>query len=127
MLFFGLTFAPVVEELTFRGFLLPGLLNAFHWFADRELISDNAVKWIGIPVSILLTSFGFAFMHSPQVAHAWGPLVLIGAVSVILCIVRLAMDSVAAGVLVHAAYNFTLFAGVLYQTGGFRHLEKLTS
>ena len=26
------------------------------------------------------------------------------------------MNSVAAGVIVHAAYNFTLFAGVLYQT-----------
>jgi CAAX protease family protein len=37
------------------------------------------------------------------------------------------MNSVAAGVIVHAAYNFTLFAGVLYQTGGFRHLDKLTS
>lgn len=127
MLVFGLTVAPLLEELAFRGFLLPGLVNGFRWFADRELISDNAVKWIGVPVSILLTSFGFALMHSPQVSHAWGPLVLIGSVSVVLCIVRLAMNSVAAGVVVHAAYNFTLFAGVLYQTAGFRHLERLTS
>jgi len=40
--------------------------------------------------------------------------------------VRLTMNSVAAGVVVHAAYNFTLFAAVLAETGGFRHLEKLT-
>ena len=127
MLIFGLTVAPLLEELAFRGFLLPGLVNSFQWFADRGAISKSAVKWIGIPVSVLLTSLGFAFMHSPQVSHAWGPLVLIGTVSIILCIVRLALDSVAAGVVVHAAYNFTLFAGVLYQTDGFRHLDKLTS
>jgi hypothetical protein len=126
MLIFGLTVAPLLEELAFRGFLLPGLVNSFRWIADRGAISEDAAKKIGIPVSILLTSAGFAYMHSPQVSHAWGPLVLIGAVSIVLCIVRLAMDSVAAGVVVHAAYNFTLFAGVLYQTGGFRHLEKLT-
>ena len=127
MLVFGLTVAPLLEELAFRGFLLPGLLNSFRWFADRGSISQRAANWLGLPVSILLTSAGFAWMHSPQVSHSWGPLVLIGTVSIILCIVRLAMNSVAAGVIVHAAYNFTLFAGVLYQTGGFRHLDKLTS
>lgn len=126
MLIFGLTAAPLLEELAFRGFLLPGLLNAFRWFGDRGTISPNAVKWTGIPVSIGLTSLLFAFMHSPQVSHAWGPLVLIGCVSIVLCVVRLAMNSVMAGVLVHAAYNFTLFAGVLYQTAGFRHLERLS-
>jgi uncharacterized protein len=125
MLIFGLTAAPLLEELAFRGFLLPGLVNSFRWLADRGSISENAASWIGIPVSILITSIGFAFMHSPQVSHAWGPLLLIGTVSIVLCIVRLAMNSVAAGVVVHAAYNFTLFAGVLYQTGGFRHLERL--
>ncbi len=127
MLVFGLTVAPLLEELAFRGFLLPGLVNIFRWISDRGAISEGAANRIGVPVAILLTSAGFAYMHSPQVSHAWGPLVLIGAVSVVLCIVRLVMNSVAAGVVVHAAYNFTLFAGVLYQTGGFRHLEKLTS
>lgn len=126
MLVFGLTAAPLLEELAFRGFLLPGLLNAFRWFSDRSIIPESASKWIGIPVSIVLTSIAFAFMHSPQVSHAWGPLLLIGLVSVVLCIVRLAMNSVMAGAIVHAAYNFTLFAGVLYQTSGFRHLDKLT-
>ncbi|HTV04049.1 MAG TPA: CPBP family intramembrane glutamic endopeptidase [Acidobacteriaceae bacterium] len=126
MLVFGLTVAPMLEELAFRGFLLPGLINSFRWFGDRGIIPQPAADRIGIPISILLTSLGFAYMHSPQVSHAWGPLLLIGIVSVVLCIVRLTMNSVAAGVIVHAAYNFTLFAGVLYQTSGFRHLEKLT-
>ncbi|MGH9586663.1 MAG: lysostaphin resistance A-like protein, partial [Acidobacteriaceae bacterium] len=127
MLVFGITAAPLLEELAFRGFILPGFVNAFRWFSDHGAIPESAAKFIGIPVSILLTSIAFAFMHSPQVSHAWGPLLLIGLVSVVLCIIRLAMNSVMASVLVHAAYNFTLFAGVLYQTGGFRHLERLTS
>lgn len=127
MLVFGLTVAPMLEELAFRGFLLPGLINTFRWFGDRGILPSPAADRIGVPISILITSLGFAYMHSPQVSHAWGPLLLIGIVSVVLCIVRLATNSVAAGVIVHAAYNFTLFAGVLYQTGGFRHLEKLTS
>jgi CAAX protease family protein len=127
MLVFGLTVAPMLEELAFRGFLLPGLINSFRWFGDRGIIPQPTADRIGVPFSILLTSLGFAYMHSPQVSHAWGPLLLIGIVSVVLCIVRLAMNSVAAGVIVHAAYNFTLLAGVLYQTDGFRHLEKLTS
>jgi membrane protease YdiL (CAAX protease family) len=54
-----------------------------------------------------------------------GAVLLIGCVSVILCIVRLATDSVAAGVVVHACYNLTLFSGLLYQTDWFRHLDKL--
>jgi uncharacterized protein len=126
MLIFGVTAAPLLEELAFRGFLLPGLINCFRWLARKGAISERAARWVGIPASILVTSLGFALMHSAQVSHAWGPLVLIGTVSVVLCIVRLRMNSVASGVVVHAAYNFTLFAAVLAETGGFRHLEKLT-
>jgi len=126
MLIFGVTAAPMLEELAFRGFLLPGLINFFRWMARKGTISEDAARLVGVPVSVLLTSFGFALMHSAQVSHAWGPLVLIGTVSIVLCIVRLKMNSVAAGVVVHAAYNFTLFAAVLAETGGFRHLEKLT-
>lgn len=131
MLVFGLTAAPLLEELAFRGFLLPGLINFFRWIfcrgtGDGMTISERSADRVGVPLAIALTSIAFAFMHSPQVSHAWGPLVLIGFVSIVLCVVRLLMNSVAAGVIVHAAYNFTLFAGVLYQTDGFRHLNKLT-
>lgn len=126
MLVFGLTAAPLLEELAFRGFLLPGFINLFRWFGARLDASEQTADRIGVPIAIALTSIAFAFMHSPQVSHAWGPLILIGFVSIVLCVVRLMMNSVAAGVIVHAAYNFTLFAGVLYQTGGFRHLDRLT-
>lgn len=125
MFIFGVTAAPMLEELAFRGFLLPGFVNAFRWLARKDDISPATVKWIGVPVSVVLTSIPFALLHSPQVSHAWAPLVLIGLVSVVLCVVRLLLDSLAASTVVHAAYNFTLFAGILVQTGGFTHLDKL--
>lgn len=127
MLLFGVTAAPMTEELAFRGFLLPSLINLFRW-AERRGFSTKAVtRYMGIPISILLTTIPFALLHATQVSDAWGPLLLIATVSVILCIVRLVTDSVAAGAVVHAAYNFVLFAGVLMQTSGFQHLHKLAS
>ncbi len=125
MMIFGITLAPLTEELAFRGFLLMSLVNFFRWLQRRGAIDEAAVRSVGIPISIAVTSLAFAMVHSGQVSHSWGPLLLIGMVSVVLCIVRLAMDSVAAGVVVHAAYNFTLFAALLVQTDGFRHLQKL--
>jgi membrane protease YdiL (CAAX protease family) len=126
MFVFGVTCAPLFEELCFRGFLLPAFVNAFRWLSLKGDLSPQAVRRVGYPVSALLTSLPFALMHSPQVSHAWGPLALIGLVSLVLCAVRLRLNSLAGSTIVHAAYNFTLFAGMLIATDGFRHLEKLT-
>jgi membrane protease YdiL (CAAX protease family) len=126
MLVFGVTFAPALEEMAFRGFLLPGFVHAFDWLVRKGDITVETRRWVGVPVSVVLTSVPFALMHAPQVSHAWGPLVLIGLISVMLCVVRLLLDSLAASVLVHAAYNLTLFLGILVETGGFRHLDKLS-
>jgi membrane protease YdiL (CAAX protease family) len=125
LMIFGVTLAPLTEELAFRGFLLPGLINIFRWFERRGSISQSAVRFVGIPLAIVVTSILFARMHAEQVSNSWGPILLIGCVSVILCIVRLRTDSVAAGVVVHSCYNLTLFSGLLYQTDWFRHLDKL--
>ena len=125
MFVFGITGAPLFEELFFRGFLLPGFLNAFRWLVRKGDLSHEAYFWIGMPVSVLLTSLPFALLHAQQVAHAWAPVLLIGIVSLVLCVVRLRLDSLAASTVVHAAYNFTLFARILVQTGGFRHLDRL--
>ncbi len=126
MLVFGVTFAPALEETAFRGFLLPGFVHAFDWLVRKGDITIETRRRVGVPVSVVLTSVPFALMHAPQVSHAWGPLVLIGLISVMLCVVRLMLDSLAASVLVHAAYNLTLFVGILVETGGFRHLDKLS-
>ncbi|HTZ90343.1 MAG TPA: CPBP family intramembrane glutamic endopeptidase [Alloacidobacterium sp.] len=127
MLIFGITCAPLLEELAFRGFLLPGLIHAMRWLMQREILSSEALSWATIPLSVVLTTIPFALLHSTQVSHAWAPLLLIGIVSIVLCAVRLRLKSVAASTVVHAAYNFTLFAGLLLQTDGFRHLERLNT
>lgn len=126
MLVFGITGAPLFEELFFRGFLLPAFLNAFRWLSLRGDLSPNGVLWLGVPLSVLFTSLPFALLHGQQVSHAWAPVLLIGLVSAVLCLVRLRLNSLASSTVVHAAYNFTLFAGILVQTGGFRHLDRLT-
>ncbi|HEY1808171.1 MAG TPA: CPBP family intramembrane glutamic endopeptidase [Acidobacteriaceae bacterium] len=125
LMIFGITLAPLTEELAFRGFLLPSLVNVFRWLERRGSMSESSVRTVGIPIAIVLTSIPFAMVHAQQVSGSWGPLLLIGMVSVVLCIIRLATDSVAAGFVVHACYNLTLFAGLLVQTDGFRHLGKL--
>ena len=122
---FGITLAPLTEELAFRGFLLPSLVNGFRWFERRGAMSETTVRAVGIPVAIVLTSIPFAMVHAEQVSGSWGPLLLIGMVSVVLCMIRLITDSVACSFVVHACYNLTLFAGLLVQTDGFRHLDKL--
>ena len=127
MLVFAVTLAPAFEELAFRGFLLPAFVNSFAWLVRKGDMSAGSARWIGLPLSVLLTSLPFALLHGQQVSHAWGPLMLIAVVSVVLCTVRLALDSVAASTIVHAAYNFTLFVGILVQTAAFTHLDKLKS
>ncbi len=125
MLIFGVTGAPLFEEMCFRGFLLPAFVNVFRWWSVRGGFPPGAVAWVGVPLSALLTSLPFALLHAQQVSHAWAPVLLIGIVSLVLCVVRLRLNSLACSTVVHAAYNFTLFAGILIQTGGFRHLDRL--
>lgn len=127
MFLFGTTGAPLVEELAFRGFLLPSLVNFLRGRERRGAVSPALAKWFGVPLAILLTSAPFALLHSLQVSNAWAPLLLIGMVSIALCAVRLWTNSLAASTLVHATYNFCLFAGMMVASDGFRHLEKLNN
>jgi len=125
MFIFGSVGAPLIEEVAFRGFLLPSLVNIFRGLERKGRISPRAMLLVGLPASILLTSVPFALLHSLQVSNAWAPILLIGVVSVVLCVVRLKADSLAASTFVHATYNFCLFAGMMVASDGFRHLEKL--
>ena len=105
---FGTTVAPLMEELLFRGFLYPAL-----------------ARKLGIAWSVLITSAAFAFIHSPQLADAWAPLLLIFIVGLVLTLVRVRTGSVMPGFFLHAAYNFTLFAELYFQTGHFRYFDKI--
>jgi uncharacterized protein len=76
--------------------------------------------------SCTLTSIAFALVHADQLAHAWAPLAVLFAVSLVLCGVRLWTQSLAASTLIHATYNGTIFTILFFATGGFRHLDKIT-
>lgn len=109
MAIFGVSLAPLVEELFFRGFLYPVI----------------ARKW-GMAISVAITALAFALIHESQLAHAWAPLLLLWCVGLVLTGVRARTRSVGAGFCIHVGYNFTLFFLLFLATDHFRHLDKVT-
>jgi membrane protease YdiL (CAAX protease family) len=138
---FGTFLAPVFEELAFRGFLLPSLASAYDWLRGNKHrsnddpmvvpivnpVAHNDQRWsvAALVVSCTLTSIAFALVHADQLAHAWAPLAVLFGVSLVLCLVRLWTQSLAASTLIHATYNATIFTILFFVTGGFRHLDKI--
>lgn len=106
---FGVTVAPFVEELFFRGFLYPVL-----------------ARRLGVLPGVVLTSVPFALVHASQLGEAWGPLLVLFIVGLVLTIVRALTKSVAACMLAHIGYNLTLFTMLFFATDHFRHLEKIS-
>ncbi len=105
---FGVSAAPLVEELFFRGFLYPVL-----------------ARRMGLIAGVVITSALFALIHESQLAHAWAPLLLLFAVGLVLTGVRARQGSVAATFLIHVGYNFTLFFMLFLASDQFRHLDKV--
>ena len=105
---FGITFAPLLEELFFRGFLYPVLARRF-----------------SMATGILVTGLAFGAIHGAQLKYSWGPVLVIVLVGLVLTTVRAAGKSVASTFLMHVGYNFTLMVAMFAGTDGFRHLEKL--
>jgi uncharacterized protein len=94
---------------------------------DRLRSADDDPRWsVGaLIVSCALTSIAFALVHADQLAHAWAPLAVLFAVSLVLCGIRLWTQSLAASTLIHATYNGTIFTILFIGTDGFRHLDKI--
>jgi len=109
MAIFGVTLAPLMEELFFRGFLYP-------------VLARRLPLWLAIS----LTALGFALIHASQLALAWAPLLLLFGVGLVLTITRARTASVATSFLIHVGYNATLFTLLYLTTDHFRHLEKAT-
>jgi membrane protease YdiL (CAAX protease family) len=103
---FGVLIAPLVEEMLFRGFLYPAL-----------------ARWTGPVPAVIVTAAAFAMIHSIQLAFSLVPLLLIFVVGIVLTVTRAVTKSVATSVLVHMAYNFTLFLQFYIGTQGFRNLK----
>lgn len=134
MFAFGTTLAPFFEEMFFRGFLLSALCTAWDWIVEKishepapQLDANRHPQW-SIPAMVIgsiLTSIPFALLHVDQQGHSLGPFLLLIAVSLVLCTVRLVTRSLASSTLVHACYNFLIFSLAMIGTGGFRHFDKM--
>lgn len=105
---FGVTLAPLMEELFFRGFLYPVL-----------------VRRLGVGLAVILTAGSFGLIHAPQLGRAWGPVLVVFLVGLTLTLTRAVTRSVAPGFLMHVAYNGTISILIFLGTDGFRHLDKL--
>lgn len=107
---FGITLAPLLEELFFRGMLYPLLRRAW-----------------GVALGVVVTASAFAAIHGTQLGYAWGPLLSIFIVGVVFTLAREHTNSVAASFLMHCGYNSTLFALLWFGSDHFQHLEKVAN
>ena len=104
---FGVLFAPVFEEVFFRGFLYPVI-----------------ARRLGFYPAIVITAIFFASIHASQLKYSWGPVLIIFLVGIALTTVRAVKKSLSATILMHMAYNGTIFITGYIATDGFRHMEK---
>lgn len=105
---FAIIIAPLMEELIFRGVL-------FNFF--ESLIS--------LRFAVISTALLFAGLHVPEYWGAWNHVMLICIVGLVFSLARGLTGSLAPSILLHAAYNFSLMAGLYIQTHGFRTLTAL--
>ena len=105
--FLAITLGPLIEELFFRGFLYPVL-----------------ARRLGLILGVFLTAIPFALIHFFEYG-AWGPVLVIFLVGVVLTVVRARQNSVASSFIVHAVYNGVQMGLAFVATRGFQHLDKL--
>jgi membrane protease YdiL (CAAX protease family) len=87
--------------------------------------STAAGRW-GRFLAVLITSGSFAMVHGEQLGQAWGPLLVLFVVGLVLTLARVVTRSIAPGLLIHVGYNLTLFTLLYVGTDHFRHLERMT-
>lgn len=93
--------------------------------AAPALDASVAGRW-GRLLAVVVTSFAFAMVHGEQLGQAWGPLLVLFVVGLVLTIARVVTRSVTAGLLIHVGYNLMLFSVLYLGTDHFRHLERMT-
>jgi hypothetical protein len=96
MAFFGVTIAPLTEELVFRGFVQPLL-----------------VRSLGAVPGILLAAIPFGVLHYHEYGNSWRHAVLIGLAGAAFGWMRHRTGSTQSSTLMHASYNALIFFAVL--------------
>ena len=86
--------------------------------------NDQQSALIAVVSAIIITSLAFASIHATQLKYSWGPVLVIFIVGLALTTVRAVKKSVAATVLMHMAYNGTIFIVTFIATDGFRHMDR---
>jgi len=102
---FGVTVAPVSEELAFRGFLQPLL-----------------VRSAGPVVGILGAAIPFGLLHYHEYGNSWRHAVVISLAGATFGIMRQLTGSTKAAALMHASYNGFLFIALFAQRKDLPHL-----
>jgi membrane protease YdiL (CAAX protease family) len=105
---FAILVAPPLEELVFRGFL-------FRIFEHR----------VGLRCAVLATAMLFAGLHVPEYWGAWNHALLILVVGLVFSFARGLTGSLAPSVILHAAYNTCMIAGLYFTTQHFRTLQGI--
>jgi len=131
---FGILMAPLIEEIAFRSFLLPALATAYDWIM-LERTPAGLQRWesstlhsrAALIFGAVMCSVVFALFHGAQLSFLWGPMAVLFTFSLAASYVRIRTHSVACSTLLHATYNFTIFAALFAGTGGFHHMEKLVN
>jgi membrane protease YdiL (CAAX protease family) len=100
---FAISFAPVVEELVFRGLL----------FAILERVG-------GMRLAVVTTAALFAGLHVPEYWHAWNHLFMILVVGMVFSLARGMTGSIAPSIMLHIGYNSLIMAGLFFSTQHFR-------
>jgi membrane protease YdiL (CAAX protease family) len=97
---FGITMGPLFEELAFRGFLQPLL-----------------VQRMGAVAGVLLAAIPFGLLHYQEYGNSWRHALVISMAGVMFGAMRHLTGSTRAAVLMHAAYN-SFFFFVLFTRKG---------
>ncbi|HTS27429.1 MAG TPA: type II CAAX endopeptidase family protein [Bryobacteraceae bacterium] len=92
MAVFGVTIAPLTEELVFRGFLQPLL-----------------VRSLGAVPGVLLTAVPFGMLHYHEYGNSWRHAMMIGLAGAAFGWMRHRTGSTMASALMHASYNALFF------------------
>lgn len=90
--FFGIAFAPLVEEIVFRGFIF-------------SVLSDT----LGGKAALTITALLFAAMHWEQLQGSLPAVAVILVVGYVLTLARQVSNSVIPSLIIHTAYNATIF------------------
>ena len=90
-------FAPLFEEMFFRGFLQP-------------LLSRS----LGVPAGVLLTALLFGGLHSAEYLNAWQYVAAITVVGIVLGTVRARTNSIVPGAVMHGCFNLVSMCALIF-------------